>query len=228
MTMSSPIRVLSSTLVLMTLAGALLAGGCASSGTQRASGASTSMSDLRTELTSAKTQVGETTAALGALPSPATTDLSAAFATYQNELRDLEAVAQRARDRANAMRTRVQEYYDNWEEELEGISSESIRELSEQRRQAAVEAFDKINAAAQELRDAYDLFVTDLRDISTFLENDLNPTGVAAISEMITKANEDGKVVNGHIDAMIAELDAVRDAMTQERPAETSGGSGTP
>lgn len=195
-------------------------GGCANSGTQRASGTASSLSDTRQELAKAREQIDKTNTSLAALSDSGTTDLTAAFNDFSKQVTELGNAAKRVSERATNMRARADEYYAAWQQELESISSDSIRALSAERRDAAVDRFKRVTDTMQEAKDAFDPFMSNLTDIQTFLANDLNAAGVAAASDVLNKATADGVTVTEKVDAVLAELDSIMDEMSTQRSSE--------
>ena len=63
---------------------------------------------------------------------------------------------------------------------------------------------------------AYYVFRDDLADIELFLSNDLNRSGLAAVSDYVSKANKDGEVVKKGLDVGIRELKKVQGAVSAQ------------
>jgi hypothetical protein len=96
------------------------------------------------------------------------------------------------RKQAEAMRTKGQDYFKEWEAEQAKINNEDIKTRSVQRRAEVEQAFSRINDKSQTLKDAYQPLMSDLKDIRTALNNDLTPGGIAAIKPIADRVAKEG------------------------------------
>lgn len=218
-------------LVLVPLASGLALSGCATSkGYTRATETTARVDDLHAELDLLKIQIDTTAGALKGLVDGQDQDLRPLFTGFVKQVDKLEAGTERVEASADRMRAQGETYYTAWELELESISDPGLRKESEERRDQARERFRALVSTVKEARAAFEPYLTDLRDIQVFLNNDLNPSGVTAISDDAEKATERGEGLRVHIDEVIAELEEVTAAMSpvpiaiEEPPAEEAKG----
>ncbi len=85
-----------------------------------------------------------------------------------------------------------QEHFDAWEARIELIKKESLRNRSLERRAVRRDDWLGLLERAQVYMDGYGSFVVDLRDVATYLESDLNTTGIATVADEIGRI--EGKV----------------------------------
>jgi methyl-accepting chemotaxis protein len=182
-----------------------MAGGCASTGYQKAGKASDQMGDLKAELERGKVQIDATTAALNNLTKA--TDPQAAYKAYEKELKKTQDQAKRVDQRAHEMRKRGAEYFKQWEEQVAALGSDELRRRATERREELTAAFQKISEASEALDEAYEPFMADLVDIENYLSADLTPQSIQLISDLIEQAVQEAAVVNQRVDDVIKQID---------------------
>ena len=175
----------------------------------------TSLNETRQELVKADQEVDQVLAAMTRLEARPK-DLKQEFKAYSEEVSDVAAQSDAARERADEMRERWQDYVATWEDEMERVSSPELRASAAERRETVRANYDHLRNAAREMQTAYGPFVRELRDIERSLSLDLTPAGVEATKPAFEKARETGTNLQEKIDTFVAELDKVR---TEERPS---------
>ena len=235
---------MSKSLILATAAVAGLAAGCSSSsretsmgmgssgslsaapaqpaamsvpGVQRTATAADALHAMADELSRTRQTIGDTLTALDEL-TRAQGDLLAPYDRFiaLNEQVD-QADAQVAR-RAEDMRTRARDYITNWEVEVYGVEDADLRKQAESRRGRVRADYERISDAMRALRDTMQPFQRQLDDIERVLGNDLTTAGVRAVAPAAGRARQSGDQVQKRIDALIAEVTRVADAMTPAVP----------
>ena len=171
-----------------------------------------SLSDTRSAIVSAKAQVNKTVAAMNNLSSGG--DLRSNYTKFSDAIAQTQSDAERARKRAEEMRSRAKEYTAKWEKEMESISSPELRASAEQRRTQVRQNFDAVSQAARDAKAAYEPFMQDLTDIQKALALDLTPAGVQAVRPTMDRVNADATTLNSKLDALIAALDRVSAGIT--------------
>lgn len=216
--MSTVSRVLSVVVASAALAAssAMLAG-CASSGPQRAQATTNSMADARAALDTSAKQIGQTLASMNRLAEARSGDLRPLFDQFTRDIAATQTQAADVTARATAMRNRGHAYFENWEREASAMQTESVRERSLARRDEVLQSYNAITTRMEEAREAYKPFMQKLQDLRTAISNDLNPNGIAAVSDLVSQANAGGKEVLSKITAVSNEIEKFKAAMGSTR-----------
>jgi len=122
-------------------------------------------------------------------------DLRPLYKDYSSNVDKLDSIAADVRKQADAMQSKGQAYFQEWEAEQAKINNEDIKTRSVQRRAEVEQAFSRINAKSQRLKDAYHPLMSDLKDIRTALNSDLTPGGIAAIKPIADRVAKETVVV---------------------------------
>lgn len=179
---------LATTLILIAL---IALAGCASDGTKKAGRAADRIDQLGKQMKAGDQLIEDTVSALNAMVEKPDGDLAAMFNTYRNDLARLEDTAKKAGKRAGAVWDQKDEFFEQWEKNLEQIQNEEFRNLSEQRKAKTLEAFTRVQKSLDQTQASFDPLLTNLQDVRAMLTVDLNATGVAALGPITTKINED-------------------------------------
>ncbi len=198
---------------------ALAAASCATGGTARSQKAVSSMSSIENEFSTGKEKIDAMLKALSDIQQTASKDARPAFKAYTSAVDAIEAQAKRVDEGVARLRANTQAHYDAWQKELEDVSNPELKARAESRRQQANEAFDRINKAMKDAENAYEPFIADARDIRTVLSNDLNPTGVTAVADVIQEVRGEGQKLKATIDAVVKEIESLRTTMTAAQPS---------
>lgn len=178
---------------------ALLAlGACKSTGTDKASSTVTDLKKLQAELEKGQASIESAVTAMNAL-SEEGGDMAAEYKAYCDAVDDVESQRDRVRSIRQRLTERREAFLTSWEEGLEGIQNASMKERAMERHQAIAAQFDKLNETGDDTRAEFDKWFSDLTDARTYLEHDLNPSGVASLkndfSSLTKRAGKINKVV---------------------------------
>src|SRR5262249_56513162 len=124
--------------------------------------------------------IDQTVLALDQIAATANTDPRKAFQQFSKALANLESAAAEATKRSQEMKTRGQEYFKQWEQQLAQVQNPEIRNLAQQQQAKLQNTFDSIKQYAQPLKAQFDPWLSDLKDLRTYLSNDLSISGVDA------------------------------------------------
>lgn len=128
-------------------------------------------------------------------------DLETVYNRLDSEFQRSEAAAARIRSRINAVETVAEDLFDEWEDELDLYTNQSLRRDSEQQlrdtRQRYARLIGAMNRAEQSLAPVLD----NLRDNVLYLRHNLNSRAVASI--------------RGELDVINADVDELVEAMQQ-------------
>jgi septation ring formation regulator EzrA len=191
--------------------------GCATTGPQRQTKATSSMGDTKDELVLTTAQVRATMASLNSLVGQSGNDLRKQYDQFVKEVKSTDKQTKKMREHVDKMNAQSGAYFDSWEQDLETIQNPDIRKRSEERRAKAFDSYKKIDTAMQSANEGLDPFLSDLKDIQRYLGNDLTAQGIAAISEVVKKADANATTVLERLDAVIAEVDRVAAEMSASK-----------
>jgi chromosome segregation ATPase len=197
----------------------VLAAGCASSGRNRSSETVAGVTTVDQELVAADAQLGKTVDALAALVGDSGSDINKKYDQFAADLSDLDSKVQVIRDRALALNTKRDAYLQHWVQQTSTIKNEDLKKAAEQRRAQLQENFMDMNAKGQALKKAYAPVQASLQDCQRFLEADLNPSGVKALSGEVDKIKQGRSEVESAVKDFRASLKVIVDKLSIPAPA---------
>ncbi|NGP75650.1 DUF2959 family protein [Balneolaceae bacterium YR4-1] len=166
---------------------------CATTGMQRSEDTRTTMETMENDIQKVSRQLDTTGTSLEALMRPGQTDVKQAFDAYSNNVVEMLAMEKKFAKHAEEMRKRGIDYFEEWKKEGTEYDNPEIQKLSNERRAALGDIYDKIAENSIGVNEAFKAYVSDLKEIQTFLSNDLTTKGIAAIGptskKVVTKGN---------------------------------------
>jgi hypothetical protein len=196
--------------MVFTVIASACSSGCSSAkGPDRTARVVESFRATRGQLAEASKQVGTTSDSLRTLTSAGAGDLRPMFDDYVENVRKTQAMADKARNRAEAMRANAESYTAQWQKELSKISDEELRLASEQRAAAAKADFDRVRIAAGDVKGAYAPYRQGLQDVQQYLTNDLTADGARSIKTKADDTITKGEALQQRIASLEKELDAL-------------------
>ena len=109
--------------------------------------------------------------------------LASAHKKLAGEIDKTEKAVESARKSAQGLQEGAEGFFTMWEANLESISTESIRDASGQRLEAAREKFQSMLDNLGAAKEAYDPLISSLKEQATLLHQDLTPDTVAMMSD---------------------------------------------
>ena len=192
--------------------------GCDTSSTyHQADVAVVHMNTLKAELVSVKDQIARTVPALNQVVEAADADPRAAYETFRREFENTKRQSGRVRHRADDVKKQGQAYFSAWEGQFDKVANPETRERFEKRKTELAAQYDKIEEYAQRVEADYDAFMRDLNDIQLVLGVDLTRKGIESVADLVTKATQDAKTIDGYLDQYVTILDEV---MGELRPGQ--------
>lgn len=186
-------------------------------GVQRTATAADALHAMADELSRTRQTIDAAGEALDEL-TRAQGDLLAPYDRFMSLNQQLEEADRVVDQRADEMRGRARDYITNWEVEVYGVEDPDLRKHAESRRARVRDDYERIADVMRSLRDVMQPFRRQLDDIERVLANDLTPAGVRAVAPAAGRARQSGTEVQKRIDAVIAEVDRVANAMTPTVP----------
>ena len=138
---------------------------------------------------------------------------------FAKDVQRLEVDSFRVRARAQAIRTRGEAYFEQWQEHLRSVKDPTARLLAEDRRDRLQEQFAHIRASTEQARDAFKPFLAGLHRLRNGLETDPAAASAEPMKEVIRATRENGQKVETSLDAILGELDAVAATLKPEKAA---------
>lgn len=114
-------------------------------------------------------------------------------AEYKKLVKDIEKSQKSrvdVRTKAESMQKVADSFFQEWQESLAGFNSEDMRAKSEGRMNETKENYDKIFEAGGKAGEQFDAFIAALDDQVRFLGQDLNPSGIAELTDEAAALNE--------------------------------------
>lgn len=165
---------------------------CSSTGMQRSEDTRTTMETVDNDIQEASRQLDATGASLDALMRLSQVDIQQAFESYSNNVEKMVDMEKKFAKHAEEMKDKGIDYFEEWQKEGTEYQNPQIQQLSDQRRAALEEIYDKIAENSIGVDEAFKAYVSDLKEIQTFLSNDLTTKGIAAIGPTSKKVVSDG------------------------------------
>jgi len=133
-------------------------------------------------------------------------DLRKEFENLQKEIGNTQKKREDVQKKFAEMGQEAERVFAAWHQEIEGISSPQVRDLSRTRMMETREMYSGILMASNEAGGEVDSLFATLSDHILFLGYDLNAAGIASLSEEAAKLNEQATRLLAEIDETVARL----------------------
>jgi chromosome segregation ATPase len=181
--------------------------------------ADTSITTLRSQLTSAKEALNGTMSCLTDLSQNPQQDLRPQYERFVSSLNTLQTQADTVKSHARDMRNKAEQYFSAWNQQAQQLQDESLRAKANERRDQVQSIFSGLTDANQKLASTWNPFIAHLNDVKNYLGADLSPGGVSSAKDIIDSTVSDSKNVTSAIDNVVAELDKVSSALSAGKKA---------
>ncbi len=188
---------------------------CASTSMQRSQDIQTTMETMDNDIQEASRQLDVTGISLDELMRSGQTDVKKAFGSYKDNVEKMEAMEKKFAKHAEQMKSRGIDYFEEWEKEGTEYNNPQIQHLSNQRRAALGEIYDKIAENSIGVDEAFKAYVSDVKEIQTFLSNDLTTKGIETIGPTSTKVVSNGDSLKYAIQHVQTAIQNARAEMSQ-------------
>lgn len=173
---------------------------CGTLGEQCVKSTTASIDDAQAALVQARAQIDTTMGKLDLLMTKSDPNLRFEYDQFVRQVDESIKNKNLLFDRLYDLRSEGKVYFQVWEKELKSFRNEDIREQCERRRNVALDNYRQMTDAVQSSVDCYKMLLADLRDIQRYLDIDLTPGGIEAISETVDKSTRDSALVLEVID----------------------------
>lgn len=198
--------------VFASLVAAALAGSPGCSSGPDAGATVDSMGKFGVETAKVNDGIDKALAALETLVGTEGDDLKGPFEAYSKSVAALEEQAAVVRGLAETMKTRGDEFFQEWE-------TDETSEVSPERRAKLSASYGQIKERMARAADAFQPFLASFKDIQSYLKLDLTRKGLSSISALVTDGRAQGADVKALITSVIQEVNSVR-GMIGTKPNE--------
>ena len=195
--------------VIMSAAVALLAAGCATPTTQLPPQAVTGLVEVRSNLIMDRAQIEQTTSAAKEMVDRPVLNVQSQISAFDSALAKLKTQMQQTREAAAAADAVATDYFATWGQKLQGISGE-MAQAGQQRRQASMASWKKMQDTANSMWGQYASFMHNLDQVDKYLQTDSTADGVKAATPTIQSALAGQSEMINKINDLIAQIDIVR------------------
>lgn len=203
----------------------IAAGGCASSGVDDAEKAANLMRETKQALADAPEKISAVSTSLETL-SKEGGDMKAEFSAYGERVDALV----RHREYLRSLGTQIEEskstFTAHWEKRMKDIKDEALRKRAEERRTALMGKFAELKRTGDAAKEEFEPWLQTVLDVRAYLENDLNPTGVASVKDQVKKVRNGAASVNKKLTTIVTSLDEMGTAIAATKPPEPPAASG--
>lgn len=134
-------------------------------------------------------------------------ELQKVYDRLNAEFEDTEESAERIRDRIKAVESVAAALFDEWEEELDLYTNQTLRRDSEQQLRATRTRYTRLIGAMQRAEATLDPVLNSLRDNVLYLKHNLNARAVASLRGELDTINTDVDRLINAMEIAIAESD---------------------
>ena len=165
------------------------------------------MQSVREAMEEANVQTDRTLASLNKVVAWADRDPRPAMDEFEEDLANLESLAEEADERAKAMRIASEEYFQSWHQENVGMKTASLQDLSADRMSTARTSWKDVQDRADDLNAAFTKYLDRLRELRGYLANNLSPSGIEDAKPFIERAEGSARALKERITDLTAVLD---------------------
>jgi len=176
----------------------------------------TSISEARAETARTSEQLKATLASLNTLTRQTKGDLRPAYNAFVTEVGKTESAAVVTRARVQWMEGDGRIYFKDWQNTVNAISNESLRNKAQKRLNAVQTSFNKVEASLKQAGEKFKPFLSDLSDIQKSLASDITAGGVKAIRGTVRTANWNHQFVNSAVNSALKEMGKMQKALSSE------------
>ncbi|MFO7970386.1 MAG: DUF2959 family protein [Desulfobacterales bacterium] len=189
--------------------------GCATTGMERSTKATTSMTEMESNIKLLLVQIDATGASLRELVKPDNSDVGKAFELFTENVSEMEQMEKSFTKHADAMNASGKDYFEEWQKEGDKYKNPRIQQLSEQRRLELSSIYDEIASNSIGVKERLNSYVSDLKEIQQYLSNDLTPKGIEAIAPLAREVAAKGSGLKYDIKDIQEAVNRANAAMAQ-------------
>ncbi len=200
-------------------------GGCASSGVDSAEAAANVMRETKQALADAPDKITAVSTSLDEL-SKEGGDMKAEFSAYSERVDALVRHREYLRSLGQQIEQSKATFTTHWEKRMKDIKDDDLRKRAEERRSALMAKFAELKRTGDAAKEEFEPWLQTVLDVRAYLENDLNPTGVASVKDQVRKVRNGAASVNKKLTTIVTSLDEMSTAIAATKPPEPPKESG--
>ncbi|MCF8025970.1 MAG: DUF2959 family protein [Desulfobacteraceae bacterium] len=189
--------------------------GCATTGMERSTKATTSMTEMDRNIKLLLVQLDATGASLRELVKPDNPDVEKAFQLFTENVSTMEQMEKSFAKHTNEMNASGKDYFEEWQKEGDKYKNPRIQRLSEQRRLELSRIYGEIATNSIGVKEELNSHVSDLKEIQHYLSNDLTPKGIKAIEPLAREVAGNRSGLKYEIKDLQAAVNKANAAMAQ-------------
>lgn len=136
------------------------------------------------------------------------TDLKSKYEDIRDAYEDSEAIAERVRDRIDAVENVAEDLFDEWEDELGRYESASMRQTSERQLAETKDHYQQLIKRMHEAESRMEPVLQIFEDQMLFLKHNLNAQAIASLESELTRIRQDVNDLVRDMERSIAESEA--------------------
>jgi hypothetical protein len=141
----------------------------------------------------------------------------AALAAFNEAVQGLQAESLQVRARSQAILTRGDAYFEQWDETLKRVKDPEVRTLAEKNHSLLQQHFQQIRRSSEEARAIFKPFLSGLRTLRNSLESDPGSLETEANGELLASTRAGGRQLLQKLAGIRDELDSMRVLLTPTR-----------
>lgn len=185
------------------------------------------LGQMKSELLESKAQVQTTSDSLVKLQKSSTADAQGNYNAFTEQYLKLQAKADSVKTRADDLKAKSAAYHEMWNKQLEVQNPELRRQVVQQKANAE-QVYNTISSEMELLRMTFSSYMANLKDVGNYLRGNLSPASLQASSDLVAKADSQGKQVNAHLDAIIGAIDKISAATGESVATQPAAPAGAP
>jgi len=143
-----------------------------------------------------------------------------AYKSLVGDLNSTDKKIEGVKKQLTGLNKEADSFFRAWEQDLSGISSDSLREKSASRLEAAKQRYASIGETLAKARDEFAPVVQNLNDQILFLGRDLSPEAVADLQDEADELNQQAAAVTEKVTAMLQSAGKAQDEADAELGAD--------
>jgi uncharacterized membrane-anchored protein YhcB (DUF1043 family) len=170
--------------------------------------------EVKKQVEKTRTQVNDSLALYNGIVQGQEKDPRKAHQKLSKTLADIQKERQTRAASWDQLQAKSQEFFKGWEGEISKYTSDSIRQVSQQRLDAAKARFDKMSEALKGARETYGQFLTNFQDQVALMGRDLSPEAIAALQGPAAELNAQAETLKAKAQEMMSIAEQNRVAMS--------------
>ena len=170
-----------------------------------------SLSQIKSELLAAKSQLRLTSEALNRLQESSTADADANFNAFTEEFTKLQAKSEAVSARSEDLKEKASAYYETWNRQVD-VENPDLRRQAVQQKADAERLYNTITSEMELARIAFKPYMSNLKDIGNYLRGNISPATLTTVRDLVDKSNKQAQEVEGHITEIVNAVDKIQRA----------------